>query len=316
MRPKLSRVAKRRVRRLVTRLLAFTPLLWAIGAVSRQGGFPPGIRQRLASLELKCRRPVVASFRLPRRRSMSLSLLLDDPLQRIFYFCFTHEPGTTAFLARRFQDPALAGVFDVGSNVGYYAVMAASMLRGRGWVDAFEPIPWIFERLGVNKALNALENLRVYRIACSDRSGNSLIYLPLGSGAWSTQATLLGDLAREWARSSAGQQEATSLSVATVALDDHVRAAGRVPDLVRMDIEGGEPAALNGMSRLLRDRAPDLVVEVLPAAVAPLKELLARYGYTAYWIKPDGWLARRPLEFVPGNWDWYATRRLPETYLR
>jgi hypothetical protein len=66
----------------------------------------------------------------------------------------------------------------------------------------------------------------------------------------------------------------------TASLDGMVAVHG-VPDLVKIDIEGGEGAALRGANRLLNERKPHLVIEVHGVEVeAECLELLRRSDYS------------------------------------
>jgi hypothetical protein len=80
-------------------------------------------------------------------------------------------------------------------------------------------------------------------------------------------------------------------------LDAFSDRTGLVPDVVKLDIEGAELAAVGGMRRLLEERSPLLSVETGDYAgmasprTAEVIELLERLGYVAHeW---DGSSLRR-----------------------
>ena len=66
-----------------------------------------------------------------------------------------------------------------------------------------------------------------------------------------------------------------------VALDDFAYGAeGAIPQVIKMDIEGGEVLAIRGMERLLAEARPLLLVELHgQAAAAAVWESLQRHGY-------------------------------------
>ena len=255
---------------------------------------------------------------LPRHRTMTLMLDLHDDLCRSIYCFGTHEPDTTALLRRRFQDPRLQVIYDVGSNIGYYAITAATMLQPGGEVEAFEPVPWIFERLKINLLSNNLTNLRIHQIAVGQTTGTTTLFLPHGYGAWSTNATLFPKLAKTFNTLFASPgTPIDALEVRTESLDSFIDREGlKPPDLVRIDAEGAELDVLRGMKFTLTKYAPDLVFEVLPDWLCELRSFIKELGYETYRIGPNGWLQKNPLGWDPGsNRDWYATKRPAQAYL-
>ena len=65
-----------------------------------------------------------------------------------------------------------------------------------------------------------------------------------------------------------------------IGLDDWAYGAGFVPDFIKIDVDGGEAAALQSATRLLADRRPALVVGVDSEALeAECGALLLDHGY-------------------------------------
>ncbi len=80
----------------------------------------------------------------------------------------------------------------------------------------------------------------------------------------------------------------SAIEVELVSLDEFVFSEGSPPpDVVKLDIEGGEVEALPGMKRLLRDHHPLLLVEVhgTEAGRVVWQELTAA-GYQLSWMRP------------------------------
>ena len=62
--------------------------------------------------------------------------------------------------------------YDIGANVGFFAVLAARLVGPTGKVYAFEPFPQSTEAIRKNAALNGFEQIvEVWQGAVSDRSG-------------------------------------------------------------------------------------------------------------------------------------------------
>lgn len=63
-----------------------------------------------------------------------------------------------------------ATVVDIGANIGYYTVQAATLVGPHGRVVAFEPQPSVRQELASNLALNQLSNVMIVPYALSDRA--------------------------------------------------------------------------------------------------------------------------------------------------
>jgi hypothetical protein len=74
-----------------------------------------------------------------------------------------------------------------------------------------------------------------------------------------------------------------------VAIDDFIYKSGNpVPDLLKIDIEGGEILALPGMRRLLQENHPILLIELHgPDAARIIWELLEQENYRICRMTPD-----------------------------
>jgi FkbM family methyltransferase len=127
---------------------------------------------------------------------------------------------------------------DVGSNLGLFSIFAAKAVGLEGTVVAFEPETAAYNRLVENVRLNGLQNVRIFKIALSDGPGKKK--LALGDPEAATQSAHLaeGDGPSEVVDSSDYDSLATKHSFP-------------IPRAVKMDIEGHEFAALNGMRATL-----------------------------------------------------------------
>jgi FkbM family methyltransferase len=146
-------------------------------------------------------------------------------------------------------------VIDVGAHVGHYTLMAARIVGPRGRVYAFEAEPENYRILRKNVELNGYTNVTCIPKAVADRAGIMTLYV---SHQGNDRHTVIND------------PRATTLSnrceVETISLDEFVESAGwpRI-DVLKMDIEGAEPLAVAGMSKLLaRNESLSLVIEFAP----------------------------------------------------
>jgi FkbM family methyltransferase len=168
--------------------------------------------------------------------------------------------------------------WDLGAHFGLYSVGLSLRVGSGGQVAAFEPNPPSFARLERHRRMNRLAQLKVFQAAVSDREGTAdlLTYGDLGS----TSAHLAYD----------GELGAggAPIPVDTVRLDALVEAGRiRVPNLVKVDVEGHGHRALAGARRSLAAARPILMVAFHsePEAAGVLG-LLEPLGYDCSEIAP------------------------------
>ncbi|HEX4956214.1 MAG TPA: FkbM family methyltransferase [Thermoanaerobaculia bacterium] len=158
-------------------------------------------------------------------------------------------------------------VFDVGANLGTYTRLFSHVVGPRGRVHAFEPVPATYASLEANVARRPRwENVTLHRLALGDRAGAARIFLPGGDHG---QASLMRHRAGSWL--GAESIESSDTPLATL---DGLVAAGSLPrpDFLKIDVEGGELAVIEGAIATLRDGHPTLCLEVFP-------EWTASFGY-------------------------------------
>ena len=171
-------------------------------------------------------------------------------------------------------------IVDVGSNVGVYSLVAGAVNRDAE-IIAFEPLERMYERLLANLGLNEF-SVTTEQLALSDRTGFALLYDRLKDDckAASLEAPR-GDQAQPEAAHSAPRR------VRVERFDDYC-GANQVAqvDLVKIDIEGHEAAALRGMPATLSSSRPTLLVEILTdEAGRQIRGQLDGLGYEFYRVE-------------------------------
>jgi len=81
----------------------------------------------------------------------------------------THEPLTTNLLSQNLKDGMIC--LDIGSNIGYYALLESNLVGNNGKVIAIEPSPQNFEVLKRNLVLQKNSNVEAYNFACGNEDG-------------------------------------------------------------------------------------------------------------------------------------------------
>lgn len=150
-------------------------------------------------------------------------------------------------------------VIDIGANIGYYTIIAGKRVGANGKVLAFEPEENNLSLLTRNIFLNKINNVTVFKVALADKPGETSLYLDdnnKGHHSLSSQ------------KSGTGKR----VLVKTDTLDNILEKSGSLKvDLIKMDIEGAECLALEGMVKTLAIN-PDLILftEFYPQAISRL----------------------------------------------
>jgi FkbM family methyltransferase len=156
-----------------------------------------------------------------------------------------------------------------------------------GRVISFEPLPDNVERLLANLALNHLEQRVLVEAAAVVDHSRKVEFLIGPSGGMGK------------ARGSTGRQNipySKTLEVPGLSLDEFVYQLGHPePQIIKMDIEGGEVLALAGMGRLLKEARPLILLEMHGVEAAQFCwEALVQGGYQIGRMAPgfpavSGW---------------------------
>ena len=179
-----------------------------------------------------------------------MPMLLDMQTEKDFWLG-TYEPEMQSALEELIK-PGMT-VYDVGANVGYVTLMMAKLTGAEGKVYAFEALPDNVERLRRNVELNGFnDRVSIFPGAVAAGAGE-VKFLVHSSGG-------MGKAAGSAGRDEHYQREIT---VPCISLDEFVYAQGNPPpQAVKMDIEGGEVMALPGMTRVLAEARPLMLMEL------------------------------------------------------
>ncbi len=199
-----------------------------------------------------------------------MELVLNEYVQSQLYLFGTFEPATVNVLKRLVKSGDTA--LDIGANVGYISLVLAKCVGNSGKVFSFEPDSKNFALLKRNLELNADCNITPISMAVSDSHQPIRLYhakFDFNSGAHSM-------LPSEKHSNEFVEIEATTI-------DDIVKSHEiKKVDVIKIDIEGAEMSAFNGMSETLRQNRPFIVCELC-------EEHQARAGYTTQAVKK--WMA-------------------------
>jgi FkbM family methyltransferase len=161
-------------------------------------------------------------------------------------------------------------IFDVGANIGLFTHSFVHAVGPVGRVVAFEANPSTAETLRRVAALNGWMQVEVVAAAAGE-SGGVIEFSVSGPSA---EQRVYG----------IGNGEV--VSVPEIPLDKYIADSGRIPDLVKIDVEGYELHVLRGLRETMKSRHPIIAIEIHPRRMEPLghrveqiEEFFASIGY-------------------------------------
>lgn len=194
------------------------------------------VRMSLPDRSMICNGPGFKIRIDPPRRSV---------IGRSIYRTGIWEPEMTAMAKEKIK-PGWS-ILDIGAHIGYYTLLFSTRCGPEGQVAAFEPIATDYARLNENIELNALKNIRTFRLALSDHRGHAVMK-PENRGQMSQD-----------------EEGAPEVTVDMMPLDEFwSKLDWPKLDLVKIDVEGAEKGILLGMEKVLERYHPHLFVEIHP----------------------------------------------------
>ena len=182
-------------------------------------------------------------------------------------------------------------VVDIGANLGYYALIEASIVGETGKVYAIEPIPINYEILCKNVQENNYQDIvETYCCALSDSCGTSKIGMTKQSN-FSTMFLNKNEMS-EYAEKDLELNIEKIMDVETVTLDKFLENKAPV-DFIRMDVEGYEATIVKGMSGTLKNlrKGAKIFFEIHPitfkeprAKVGEIIQNLIKSGFEVKYI--------------------------------
>jgi FkbM family methyltransferase len=186
-------------------------------------------------------------------------------------------------------------VFDLGANIGFYTLLAASKVGLNGEIHSFEPNPRLYELLTASVVINGVADIvRLSPTAVGENEGLAELIF---SDSWSGGGSLLKDF-------SGLGDSAQKATCRVESIDEYWRGRERSVDVIKMDIEGFEGYAIRGMRQIIRN-SPSLKImmeyspEMLRTAgtsSSELAEFFDELQFRIWDISPEGRLVETDWE--------------------
>jgi FkbM family methyltransferase len=190
-----------------------------------------------------------------------------------------HEPGVQSAITAMVRPGDV--VYDVGAHLGSLTLGAARLVGASGRVVAFDADPENVERLGENIQRNQFGScIQAIHTAVWSRRSEAGISFRRGKNQ-----TSQGGVESDGQHPVLAKGEIISVPVTT--FDDFVTRGGPVPQLVKIDVEGGEYEVLCGGAGVFAKHRPLIIAEVHHQQAADsIKAWLEEFRYAAEWRIP------------------------------
>jgi FkbM family methyltransferase len=155
-------------------------------------------------------------------------------------YCGLHEPNDMGFLLHFLREKDL--FMDVGANIGSYTVLASGVIGAE--TICFEPIPTTYQHLLDNIYLNRLvDRVQALNVAVGSEEG---------------EIEMMADQDTVNRVVAAGEYSGLTIKVPVVTVDKILD--GRVPKLIKIDVEGYETLVLESAKQTLENKALEAVI--------------------------------------------------------
>lgn len=241
---------------------------------------------------LKVARSLGIADKVYKKRLHDNFYMLLNPTEHIqqqlfWYGCYENELGDLLKKVLRSNDVFI----DIGANIGYFSLLSAS-ISPTVKVISFEPVKDLFKKMTENFSINDSKNIVAIHAAVGEVNEERELFLSASDNQ--------GMSSFHQPENYSGRKE----KVEVITIDHWFKTSGLTKiDLIKLDIEGSELAALKGMGSVLEEQRPSLIVEINPETLSlfGLKPLdiynyLNQFNFDRFLIYENG-----RLENLDGN---------------
>jgi FkbM family methyltransferase len=186
-------------------------------------------------------------------------------------------------------------VFDVGANIGRTSLLMSTVLNPNGKIIAFEASEYTCRIMIENIRRNKMtEKIFPVNALVSDASGNMVdFFWEFSSGGASPIFGFLG--------------HKSTIPKVTLSLDDFINESNNRPELIKIDVEGGEKSVIVGLRKTLSTIRPILSIEIhswknkcLTDNFKEIQTLLYNAAYKIYDLNKKCIIDDKTGESLPG----------------
>jgi len=225
-----------------------------------------------------------SSYQVSTVFGMRINITFPDQIQSYLYFFGIWEPEISSYILSKLK---LGDIFvDVGSNIGYYSLLASSRVGQDGQVFAIEASPSIFSELQKNITLNGITNVSTFNVAVTDDPKKVEIFK--GKETNIGMSTILSE---EASRRGAFREAVVSGQPLPKIIDESKLSRAK---FIKIDVEGAEWLVIKGMRDIVKNLGHDteILIEInsqsvneLGGTVNELFDMFLSAGFKIFEIK-------------------------------
>lgn len=175
----------------------------------------------------------------------------NDPVIGRSVLVNAYEPEVVSVFHNHIK--AGMNVVDIGANIGFYTMLSATLVGTSGHVLAVEPNLANVKLLEASRRLNGFDNVTVAPMAAADNTGVLALHAGESNGTTTTLENVVEVLG-------------ASELVPCIRVDALLKEDQRV-DFIKVDVEGAEKLAMQGMRHAIDRCKPVIVSEFSPESL-------------------------------------------------
>jgi FkbM family methyltransferase len=193
-----------------------------------------------------------------RRDEQHLSVRARDSTERLMFLGEFEREKDRIFASLLSRGDCFV---DAGAHIGYHTLTMAHAVGRSGTGHAFEPMQESAAYLRWNLEANDHRHVTLTEIGLGAAPGRAIFHVPQAGGfAGTSRFPIAGS---------------SQIELPLTTIDLHFQqVGGRLPDLIKLDLEGGELDALRGAREVISAARPRIIVELNA-------ELMTRAAWTA-----------------------------------
>lgn len=212
----------------------------------------------------------------------------------INYFDSSYESGSFSYILDQLKINPCLVIYDLGANVGYFALLCNAASLSRATIYAFEPVPKNMAMLCDHLILNKTKNIFPISVAISDKQ--AIVDFSANNQSVSYTYKKSSDYY--------GERD-LNLKVCTMSIDGLTRDFNfLLPNILKIDVEGAEYDVLKGAEKTLMEVKPMILLSTHNAHVPGIEkdclEMLTSLSY-------DCLLLPNEIGRMPGLNDYWCT---------